>query len=234
VGVDKQRAKELRQLERVLGVRFRKLPLLNRALVSAKTGAVPGDNETLEFLGDSVIGLVIAEELFKRYPDSEVGDLAKIKAQIVSRATLGEIATSMELDRWMLMGPGEAARGEAKRPSIIGSAFEAVIGAIFLDRGLDPATKLIKKLFHLEISAVESGQSAVDYKSLLQEYALRYFKATPEYRLIQESGPGHKRVFQVSVGWRGKSYGNGSGPSKKIASQEAARAALEHLLAPIP
>jgi len=227
-------------LERLLGVRFRKPQLLHRALIhrsyaqTAKPGSVKGDNETLEFLGDSVIGLVIAEELFKRYPDSEVGDLAKIKAQIVSRATLGEIASTMGLDKWMLMGPGETARGEARRPSIIGSAFEAVIAAILLDRGIEPAARLIKKLFHVEIAAVESGQSAVDYKSLLQEYALRYFKATPEYRLLEESGPGHRRIFKVSVIWRGKVYGLGTGQSKKIASQEAAKAALEHLLAPIP
>ncbi len=201
---------------------------------TAKPGSVKGDNETLEFLGDAVIGLVISEELFRRYPNSEVGDLAKIKSQIVSRATLGEVASALDLDRWILMGPGEVARGEARRPSVIGSAFEAVIAAIFLDRGLLTAARLIKRLFHLEIGAVESGESAVDYKSLLQEYALRYFKATPEYKVVDETGPGHKRTFRVSVGWKGKVFGQGGGPSKKSASQEAAKAALEHLLAPIP
>lgn len=201
---------------------------------TAKPGSVQGDNETLEFLGDAVIGLVISEELYRRYPFSEVGDLAKIKAQIVSRATLGDVAAALNLDRWILLGPGESARGEGRRPSVIGSALEAVVGAIFLDRGLAPATRWIKRLFHEEINAVEAGQSSVDYKSLLQEYVLRYFKATPEYRLVGETGPGHRRLFQVSVGWRATTYGQGSGPSKKAASQEAARLALEHLLAPIP
>lgn len=188
----------------------------------------------MEFLGDAVIGLVISEELYRRYPNLKVGDLAKIKAQIVSRTTLADIASALQLDRWILMGTGEVARGEGKRPSIIGSAFEAVIAAIFLDRGVVPASRLIKRLFHGEIEAVESGHSSVDYKSLLQEYSLRYFRATPEYKVLEETGPGHRRIFRVAVGWRGKTYGQGAGPSKKAASQEAAKQALEHLLAPIP
>ena len=200
---------------------------------TAKPGSVKGDNETLEFLGDAVLGLVISEELYRLYPVSEVGELAKVKAQVVSRATLGEIASGLGLDQWILLGPGEAAHGEGKRTSVIGSALEAVLGAIYVDRGLVPATRLIRRLFHHQIKAVEAGDLAADYKSLLQEYALRYFKVTPEYRVIGESGPGHRRRFQVAVGWRGKVYGQGTGPSKKMASQEAARTALEHLLAPL-
>ena len=224
-------------MERVLGVRFRKHSLLNQSLVHrsyAQSGkpSVKGDNETLEFLGDAVLGLVISEELYRLYPVSEVGELAKIKAQVVSRATLGEIANELKLDAWMLLGPGEALRGEGRRPSVVGSALEAVLGAVYLDRGLPATTKLIKRLFAAQIEGVETGQMSVDYKSLLQEYVLRYFRATPDYRVFGESGPGHKRRFQVSVGWRGKVYGQGSGPSKKSASQDAARVALEHMLAP--
>ena len=230
---------QLRRLERVLGVRFRRHSLLNRALVhrsympSAKPGSVQGDNETLEFLGDAVLGLVISEELHRLYPVSEVGDLAKIKAQVVSRATLGEIAADMKLDEWLLLGQGETMRGEGRRPSVNGSALEAVLGAVYLDRGLAVAARLIKRFFEDQIEGVETGQMSVDYKSLLQEYVLRYFRASPEYRVFGESGPGHKRRFQVSVGWKGKVYGQGSGPSKKAASQDAARLALEHVLAPL-
>lgn len=238
--MSRERLQQLRRLERVLGVRFRKPALLNRALVhrshmqSAKPGSVKGDNETLEFLGDAVLGLVISEELYRLYPVSQVGDLAKIKAQVVSRATLGDVATRMKLDEWMLLGPGEAMRGEGRRPSVIGSALEAVLGAIYVDGGLAPAARLIRKLFQEQIEAVETGEASADYKSLLQEYVLRYFRATPEYRLLGESGPGHHRRFHVSAGWRGKVYGHGFGPNKKAASQEAARAALEHVLAPTP
>ncbi len=234
------RAKQLHKLERVLGVRFRKLKLLNQALVhrsymqTAKPGSVEGDNETLEFLGDAVLGLVISEELYRLYPVSEVGDLAKVKAQVVSRVTLGEIATVMNLDQWILLGPGETAHGEGRRTNVIGSVLEAVLGAVYLDRGLTSAARLIRRLFSHQIEAVEAGDLSADYKSLLQEYVLRYFKVTPEYRLVGETGPGHKRRFNVSVGWRGKVYGQGTGSSKKTASQDAARAALEHLLAPLP
>lgn len=230
----------MKRLEKVLGVRFYRIGLLNQSLVhrsymqTAKPGSVKGDNETLEFLGDAVLGLVISEELFRLYPVSEVGDLAKIKSQVVSRATLGEMALEMKLDEWLLLGQGETMRGEGRRPSVVGSALEAVLGAIFIDRGLAPAAKLIKRLFRHQIEAVETGQMAADYKSLLQEYVLRYFKASPEYQTTGESGPGHKRRFHVSVGWRGRTYGQGSGPSKKAASQDAAKAALEHVLAPVP
>ena len=237
--MSRDRLQQLRRLERLLGVRFRRPSLLNRALVhrsylqAAKPGSVKGDNETLEFLGDAVLGLVISEELYRLYPISEVGELARIKAQVVSRATCAEIATQLNLDEWILLGTGEVMRGEGRRPSVIGSALEAVLGALYLDRGLGPTTRLIKRFFRDQIEGVETGQMAVDYKSLLQEYVLRYFKASPEYRVIGETGPGHRRRFQVSVGWRGKVYGQGVGPSKKVASQEAARAALEHILAPL-
>lgn len=223
----------------MLGVSFRHPSLLNQALVhrsylqAAKPGTVKGDNETLEFLGDSVLGLVISEELYRMYPVSQVGDLAKIKAQVVSRATLGDVAAALRLDEWILLGPGEAMRGEGRRPSVIGSALEAVLGALYLDRGLGPTTRFIKRLFREQIEGVETGQMSVDYKSLLQEYVLRYFKASPEYRVLSESGPGHHRRFLVSAGWRGRVYGQGGGPSKKAASQEAARLALEHVLAPL-
>ena len=219
----------------MLGVRFKRLTLLNQALVhrsymqTAKPDSVKGDNETLEFLGDAVLGLVISEELYRRSPVSEVGELAKVKAQLVSRATLAEIAEELELDQWILLGPGEAARGEGRRVSIIGSVLEAVLGTLYLDRGLAPTARLIKRLFQDRIEGVEAGEIASDFKSLLQEYALRYFKATPEYRVVGETGPGHHRKFRVCVGWRGKIYGQGEGPSKKSASQEAARMALEQL-----
>ncbi|MBI3317716.1 MAG: ribonuclease III [Candidatus Omnitrophica bacterium] len=239
-GIPPERTRQLHRLERLLGVRFRHLRLLNQALThrsytSSGSGRESAhDNETLEFLGDAVLGLVISEDLYRLYPVSEVGELAKVKSQVVSRTTMAEIAQKMELDRWILVGPGEEARGEGRRPSVIGSALEAVLGALYLDRGLLPAKQLVRKLFRHQVEAVETGELAADYKSLLQEYALRYFKATPEYRVVGETGPGHRRRFHVCVGWRGRQYGEGMGLSKKSASQEAARVALEHLLAPVP
>lgn len=234
----RERIKELRRLERALGVRFRRPGLLHQSLIhrsftqTAGPSAPQKDNETLEFLGDAVLGLVISEELFRLYPASEVGELAKVKSQVVSRATLGQIASALHLDQWILLGQGEMSRGEGRRPSVIGSALEAVLAAVFLDQGLPATAKLIRRLFREEIESVEAGEASADYKSLLQEYVLRYFKATPDYRIVGESGPGHRRRFHVSVGWKGRQYGQGAGPSKKAASQEAAKAALEHVLAP--
>ena len=174
--LSRERLKQLQRLERVLGVRFRKRALLNRSLVHRSFvqearlgGSSARDNETLEFLGDAVLGLVISEELYRLYPTFEVGDLAKIKAQVVSRATLGEIAAGMKLEDWLLMGQGERIRGEGHRPSVNGSALEAVLGAVFLDRGLPSVARLIRRLFGEEIEAVETGQTQADYKSLLQE-----------------------------------------------------------------
>jgi ribonuclease-3 len=237
----RQRHKQLRQLERRLGVRFRRLTLLDQALTHRSYRQAQGiqvsgpkaDNETLEFLGDAVLGLVIAEELFRLHPSAQVGELAKIKAQVVSRSTLADIAMDLQLGNWLLMGPGEQARGEEWRPSVVGSALEAVLGALFLDRGLAVVRRFIRQHFQEVIAAIETGATTTDYKSLLQEYVLRYFRTTPDYRIVGESGPGHRRRFHVEVGWNGKVYGEGSGSSKKAASQEAARAALEHVLAPL-
>jgi len=234
------RARVLARLERKLGVTFRDKDLLNQSLAhrsylqTPDAESVSRDNETLEFLGDAVLGLVISEELYRRFPTAEVGELAKIKSQVVSRATMGEIALEWNLDEWMLLGPGEVQRGEGKRPSVVGSGLEAVLGALYLDQGLAVTARLIRKLFKGQIQSVHTGESAADYKSLLQEYALRYFKATPEYRVVSEQGPSHQRRFRVTVGWGGKVYGTGEGTSKKGASQEAARIGLENLLAPSP
>ena len=166
--LDPKRTKELHRLQRVLGIRFRRLTLLNRSLVhrSYLSGAAPasvkGDNETLEFLGDAVLGLIISEELYRLYPLSEVGELAKVKAQVVSRATLAEIAQQIELDQWILLGLGETMRGEGRRSSVIGSALEAVLGAVYLDRGLAPTARLIQKLFHHQMQAGETGEPSDD------------------------------------------------------------------------
>lgn len=233
-----KRLKELRRLERALGVRFRRPALLNRALAhrsyfsTSQFLRVKADNETLEFLGDAVLGLVISEELYRRYPVSTVGDLAKIKAQVVSRATLAEMAKGLGLDQWLLLGPGEAARGEGQRSSIIGSALEAVLGALYLDRGLSATYSFIRRIFSDQMEAVATGESALDHKSLLQEYAVRYFREIPIYRVVGETGPGHRRRFHVTVGWHGKIHGEGVGPNKKASSQEAARVALEYFLHP--
>ena len=232
----RERLKALDELQRVLRFRFRDVTLLHQALShrsyvhGAKAGTDAQDYETMEFVGDAVLGLVICDQLYHLYPKASVGELAKLKAQVVSRSTLATMANEMALSRWLLLGAGERARQEGERTSVAAGAMEAVIAAMYFDRGLNPVARWIQRVFLDLIEAVESGQAAADYKSTLQEYALRYFHASPEYRVIGESGPGHRRRFDVAVSWRGREYGRSSGLSKKAAEQAAARRALDHVL----
>lgn len=220
----------------MLRFRFRNLALLQQALShrsyvhGTRAGAEAQDYETMEFVGDAVLGLVICDQLYHLYPKASVGELAKLKAQVVSRATLAGLANEMAFSRWLLVGPGESARREGERTSVAAGAMESVIAAMYFDRGLGPVARWIQRVFLETIVAIESGQAAADYKSSLQEYVLRYFHTTPDYRVLGESGPGHRRRFDVSVGWRGREYGRGAGLSKKAAEQAAAKRALDHML----
>ena len=232
----KERLRQLEDAQRAFRFRFRNVHLLHQALShrsyvhGTKAGAEAQDYETMEFVGDAVLGLVICDQLYHLYPKASVGELAKLKAQVVSRSTLAALANEMGFSRWLLLGPGERARQEGERTSVAAGAMEAVIAAMYFDRGLMPVARWIQRVFLELIMAIETGQAAADYKSTLQEYALRYFHATPEYRIVGESGPGHRRRFDVVVGWRGREYGRGVGLSKKSAEQAAARRALDHVL----
>lgn len=230
------RRRQLAEAQRVLKFRFRDVTLLHQALShrsyvhGTKAGQQSQDYETMEFVGDAVLGLAICDQIYHLYPKASVGELAKLKAQVVSRSTLAGLANEMRLSRWLLLGPGERARQEGERTSVAAGAMEAVIAAMYFDRGIGPVARWIKHLFLDTIVAVEAGQAAADYKSALQEYALRYFHAVPEYRVTGETGPGHHRRFEVVVAWRGREYGRGIGLSKKAAEQSAARQALDHVL----
>lgn len=232
----KDRRRTLEEAQRTLRFRFRNVGLLHQALShrsyvhGTRAGAEAQDYETMEFLGDAVLGLVICDQIYHLYPQAAVGELAKLRAQVVSRSTLAGLANEMGMSRWLLVGPGERARHEGERTSVAAGAIEAVIAAMYLDRGLPPVARWIQRLFLETIVAIETGQAAADYKSSLQEYVLRYFHGSPEYRVLAESGPGHRRRFEVSVGWRGREYGHGSGLSKKAAEQAAAKRALDHVL----
>lgn len=236
VRLPRERLQALAEAQRVLRARFRDVRLLHQALShrsyvhGTKAGAESRDYETMEFVGDAVLGLVICDQIYHLYPHASVGELAKLRAQVVSRATLAELANQMGLSQWLLVGPGERARREGERTSVAAGAMEAVIAAIYFDRGLQPVARWIQRLFLETIVAIETGQAAADYKSGLQEYVLRYFHASAEYRPLGESGPGHSRRFEVAVGWRGRTYGRGTGLSKKAAEQAAAKHALDHVL----
>ncbi|HVE12376.1 MAG TPA: ribonuclease III, partial [Elusimicrobiota bacterium] len=187
-------------------------------------GSVP-HNERLEFLGDSVLAAVVAHELFVRQPEEDEGGLSKKKASLVSRATLARWAAEMKLGRHLHLGLGEESTGGRERPSILSNALEAVIGAIYLDAGYEPARRFIlDKLLHAEVGGAEP-----DHKSRLQEVVQKRYKVTPDYRMLKTSGPDHDRTFSVRVQLGARVLGSGKGKSKKEAEQAAAKDALAHM-----
>ena len=188
-------------------------------------------NERLEFLGDSVIGLVVVEYLFLHHRTYSEAVLAKIKSYIVSEPVFAEIATSLSLGACLLLGKGEKSTGGRTKKSILANTFEAVIGAIYLDAGFEKTRELIRGLFRERIEcALESGEF-FDYKTELQEKSQLLYGTLPEYRVIAEEGEEHQRIFTVAVYLKGKQLGTASGGRKKEAETLAAKGALLSLSA---
>ena len=185
-------------------------------------------NERLEFLGDAVLGLVVTDHIYRTYPHLPEGELAKVRATVVSAAALAEVASELELGDAILLGKGEDASGGREKPSILADAMEAVIGAIYIDGGWGAAADFLLGLLAERIAEAASGPGGQDYKTRLQELAARSFEALPEYRVVDD-GPDHAKRFYATVVLNGTSRGQGEGRSKKQAEQAAARAAWEHL-----
>ncbi|MGE0491751.1 MAG: ribonuclease III [Vulcanimicrobiota bacterium] len=184
-------------------------------------------NERLEFLGDSVLGLVVASYLFRTYPDLSEGDLARMKSHLVSTQHLAEKAAELELGEHLRLGRGEMLTHGRKRRSLLADALEAVIGAVYLDGGFEPARLLVIRLLRNDMD--NSLGLRKDYKSALQEWTQSHFKELPEYLVLSEEGPPHERVFEVEVRFHDMRLGGGVGGSKRDASQVAAREALERI-----
>ena len=186
-------------------------------------------NERLEFLGDAVLGLVVTDHIFRAYPELPEGELAKVRATVVSAAALAEVALELSLGDALLLGKGEDASGGREKPSILADAIEAVIGAVYLDGGWDAADRFVMDLLGDRIAAASAGPGGQDYKTRLQELAARELEALPEYAVADE-GPDHAKRFYATVTVQGTSYGTGEGRSKKQAEQAAARVAWEALV----
>jgi len=227
----KNRLRQINKLQSILKIKFRNKSLLNRALThrSYLNEAGPGarDNERLEYLGDSVLALVVNEYLFKRFEKYPEGDLAKIKSAVVSEATLFKVARELNLGSFLLMGRGEDLSGGRARPSILANTLEAVIGALYLDSGLKDCKKLVLSLLKGDIERIDSMESYRDPKTTLQEYVQKKYRERPLYEIIEESGPDHQKRFTVRLVVAGKSVAEGTGASKRGAEMEAARKALE-------
>lgn len=186
-------------------------------------------NERLEFLGDAVLGLVVVEHLFRlkdQYPESV---LAKMKSFLVSEGVLADIASSLSLGTYMRLGRGEEATGGRNKKSILSDAFEAVIGAIFLDAGYEKTKETVLFFLKGKLQPNLSIADVYDYKTALQEMSQLHYGVLPEYRLLREEGAEHERIFTVAVFINGKKYGVGTGKRKKEAESQAAKKALEQL-----
>jgi ribonuclease-3 len=196
--------------------------------VSNETGSKV-NNERLEFLGDSILGAVCATLLYQKYSEKNEGELAKIKAVVVSEDILSEIALKLQIDKILLLGKGEELSGGRTKKAILADAMEALIGALYIDSGYKTAFDFVNRCITPEINRVTGDNYHKDYKSLFQEYCQRLFHCYPEYRMVKRSGPEHERTFWMEVRVGETVYGTGSGRNKKSAEQEAARAAFEAL-----
>jgi ribonuclease-3 len=182
-------------------------------------------NERLEFLGDAVLGAVVAHALYVRHPNKTEGELSRLRAALVSRSALAQSAQRLDVAQLLMLGRGETAAGGANRPSILAATFEAIIGAVFLSEGLGAARAFIER-HHL---AHAGPSETTDPKTALQEYAQAKFKKAPHYAMTAQSGPPHERIFTVTVSVAGKTVGTGEGATKKQAEAAAAREALTKL-----
>ena len=224
---------DLKGLERVLRYEFKNPALARQAMTHRSyLHATPGkggdSNERMEFLGDSVVGLVVNEFLYNKFTKLREGELTKMKSLLVSRVILSRTANVMGLGNHILLSEAEHGSGGRNRASILADTLEGVIGAVYLDGGLEPARKLTERLLLREVHEILSDANLANYKSMLQEYVQGEFKTHPQYKISSEEGPDHQKLFAVDVVVNGKTLGRGHGNNKKEAEQEAARDALLH------
>jgi ribonuclease-3 len=218
-------------LDRALGVRFEDAQLRAAALTHRSFAFEQGlsvTNERLEFLGDSVLGLVVTDMAFASYPDMPEGQLAKLRAAIVNMQALADVARGLGIGDLVLLGKGEESSGGRDKSSILADALEAIFGALYLDQGLDVARALIERLFQPRMEAYVRGEGDRDYKTILQEIASQQLRALPTYQ-VEEQGPDHQKEFTATVSVAGQRLGSGTGRTKKEAEQHAAREAFERL-----
>ena len=221
---------DIQYIQTILGHQFTNIELLMEALrhssyVNEQADVDLRDNERMEFLGDAVLNLAIGYLLTRAYPDMHEGDLSRIRANLVNETQLSEVARSIELGDYLLLGKGEIQTNGREKNSILANAFEAILAAIYLDAGFDIALNIIEHHFKRLVDESHDLNVGLDYKSRLQEAAQSVIKAIPKYEVVRESGPDHNKTFRVRM-TVGKIEAEGTGKSKKTAEQEAARNGL--------
>ena len=222
----------IKDLDPAIGYRFRNISLLQNALTHSSYANERWhnsllSNERLEFLGDSVLGMLVAEYLYGTFPDRPEGELTRMRADMVCEHTLATVANRIGLGEHLLLGHGEERLGGRSRESILADATESVIAACFLDGGLEAAAQFVKKYILVEVPV--SRPNNMDYKTALQEQVQQKKNQVLSYVLVGQSGPDHDKLFDVEVSLNGTVVGQGSGRSKKRAEQMAAKAAMEKL-----
>ncbi len=220
----------MQPLESRIQYKFRNSLLLAEALthpsLAYESQRPHFDNQRLEFLGDAVLQLAVTEALFKLFPDATEGHLTKLRSRVVSRKALARFAMAINLGEYVLLGKGEESTGGRRRLSTLADAFESLIGAVYMDTGLDAAKELILRLFANEIKGMVDSPDERNPKGELQESLQAIHPVAPVYRIVSESGPDHRRVFQAEVTWQDKLLASGKGKSKKEAEARAAAEAL--------
>ena len=219
-------AEILDECQTAIGYRFRQPDLLRSALTHASGANTRlASNERMEFLGDSVLGLITCEQLYLRFPDYQEGDLTKVKSAVVSRRTCARISRQLNLDEYLFMGKGMGVHGVVPA-NLMADVFESLVAAIYLDGGLEPAKKFILQYINPEIEQIAEAAHAGNHKSMLQQVAQREFNATPQYVMLDEKGPDHSKCFKIAAQIGRHTYAGAWGRNKKEAEQRAAMNAL--------
>ena len=216
------------ELEKRLGYKFEDEQLLIEALTH-KSYKKPYNNERLEFLGDAVLDLIVGEFLFHKFPKSDEGVLSKIRASLVNESGFATLARAIDLGRYIYLSPAEENNQGRSKPSLLSNAFEAVIGAIYLEAGLETVRSIVVRLLDETYPKIDLDTLCKDYKTALQELTQATHGVTPDYEMIGSSGPDHRKEFEVAVKLQGQTVATARGRSKKAAQQKAAQIALEKL-----
>ncbi|HYM00248.1 MAG TPA: ribonuclease III [Blastocatellia bacterium] len=238
--ISMEREKILTELEEKIGYCFRSRALLDRALThrsyaNERLGEGCQHNEALEFLGDSVLGFIVSAWLLELFPNQTEGKLSKMKAYLVSEGSLAELAEAMDLGRYILLNRGEEKTGGRHKRALVADAYEAIIGVLYLDAGIESASRFVRREMTEKIRAIDpETMIGDDYKSALQEIQQAAGGPMPEYTMIEASGPDHRRTFRVELRLGGSAVSTGEGSTIKIAQQEAARTALQNRPLPSP
>lgn len=223
----------LSEIEQRLGYTFRDKRLLvqvfvHRSYLNENRSFTEPHNERLEFLGDSVLGLIVADYLFRTFPDYPEGELSKLRSQLVEAGVCALYAQKLGVEQYLLLSKGERRNDGRGRASILANMLEALLGAVYLDGGLEAAGRVFIANFQSDLESI-LNQPPLNWKALLQDWTQKKFQKTPNYRILEESGPEHQKVFRVAVFLEEELLGEGEGSSKKQAEQAAAAAAMKQL-----